>query len=176
MNDCANERMCMRIHILMYTRAHALNQRRSKGATQANKGVSMPRQTTPPQHDPLPAPQAPYTEEELDLQHGLGLNNGNVVMNAIRAAFRNQFVVNVAAPTVNCTHGCTGYCTHVVHDDGGTVLAFILALVGFVLTWLGMLIWTDEAGWRCALTGVIVGGGIGLLYLAVTDGINRRWR
>ncbi|MEZ6330753.1 MAG: hypothetical protein R3B12_01930 [Candidatus Saccharimonadales bacterium] len=154
----------------------------------------MPRQTTPPQHDPLPAPQAPYTGPELDVQYKLGRENGEAVINVVRdaearatqAAQQATPVVNVtvpvpsvtvAAPVVNCTHGCVGHCTHVVHDDdGGTVLAFILTLVGFVLTWLGMLIWTDEAGWRCALTGVIVGGGIGLLYLAVTDGINRRWR
>lgn len=155
----------------------------------------MPRQTVPPhQHDPLPAPQAPFTEEELDLQHELGLKNGNVVMNADRAmearimAVMQQAApvvnvtvpvpaVTVAAPVINCTHGCSGRCTHVVHDDdGGTLLAFILALVGFVLTWLGMLVWTDEAGWRCALWGIIVGAGIGLLFLAVTDGINRRWR
>lgn len=138
----------------------------------------MPRQTVPPPvHDPLPGPDGPFTEDELDVMHGLGRDNGGRVVNAIRNAFTRQITVNVAAPTVNCTHGCVGHCTHVVHDgDGGTLLAFVLALVGFVLTWVGMLLWTDEAGWRCALWGVIVGGGIGLLFLAVTDGINRRWR
>jgi len=137
----------------------------------------MPLPTDPPiNYDVLPDSGAPFSAEELDVLHGFGRFSGMRILNYVRSAVRGQVTVNVAAPTVNCTHGCTGYCTHVVHDDGGTVLAFILALVGFVLTWLGMLIWTDEAGWRCALTGVIVGGGIGLLYLAVTDGINRRWR
>jgi len=148
----------------------------------------MPRQTDrPPAHDPLPAPQAPFTEEELDITHELG-GSADAVINADRAveervmqaihAAQQPVTVNVTtpAPVVNCTHGCAGRCTHVVHDDGGTVLAFVLALVGFVLTWLGMLVWTDEAGWRCALWGIIVGAGIGLLFLAVTDGINRRWR
>lgn len=137
----------------------------------------MPRQTTPPPpHDARPAPQGPFTEEELDLQHGLGLDNGGRVVNAIRAAFTRQITVNVAAPVVNCTHGCIGHCTHVVHDsDGGTVLAFMLALLSFVLTWLGLLAWTDQAGWRCALWGVIVGAGIGATCLAVTDAVRRRW-
>ena len=138
----------------------------------------MPRQThQPPAHNPLPGPDAPFTKHELDVMHGLGRDNGGRVVNAIRTAFNRQITVNVAAPVVNCTHGCIGHCTHVVHEDGGgTVLAFALALVGFVLTLVGMLLWTDEAGWRCALWGVIVGSGIGAAYFAVTDGLNRRWR
>jgi hypothetical protein len=136
----------------------------------------MPRQTVPPPvHDPLPGPDGPFTEDELDVMHGLGRDNGGRVVNAIRNAFTRQITVNVAAPVVNCTHGCVGHCTHVHDSDGGTVLAFVLALVGFVLTWLGMLVWIDEAGWRCALWGVIVGAGVGATTLAVTDGIRRRW-
>lgn len=149
----------------------------------------MPRQTDrPADHDSLAPPQGPFRDTELDV---LWKPNGDSTVNLVRDAETRIMAavqqaapvvnvtvpvpaVTVAAPVVNCTHGCVGHCVH--DSDGGTVLAFILALLGFVLTWVGMLLWTDEAGWRCALTGVIVGGGIGAAYFAVTDGLNRRWR
>jgi len=124
----------------------------------------------------LPAvPAGPLTAAEQHVMDQTGQFEGDAIVNLVRD-MQTQQVIHVTTPAPPPTIVNVPGHTHAHnHDDSGTLLAFILGLVGFVLTWLGMLHWTDQAGWRCALVGVIAGATIGAMCLAVVDGVRRRF-
>lgn len=147
----------------------------------------MPRQNTPPnEHDPLPFPPDPHTEEEIDLYYALGRTNGGVVARAIRAAASRiqpapvvipapQVTITNPTPVVNnhCGHGHGCTCAHVDHwweDEGLDVfIAFVLGLVSFFVSWIILHNTTDLSGLNEVRYAGVIGLTIGIIWLAASN-------